>query len=61
MFAILTRPKVAAAAIMMVLIILLLVCLIPIIAVIGGRSEHIWLVTEMLPMLCRKWSEIHGD
>ena len=56
MFAILTRPKVAAAAIMFVLIILSLVFIVPIMAVAGGRNEHIGLVIEMLPMPFYLWA-----
>ena len=56
MFVILTRPKVAAAAILLVLIILSLVFLIPIIAFSAGRAEHAWLVTEMLPMPFYLWA-----
>lgn len=56
MFAILTRPKVAAAAILLVLIILSLVFVGPIIVVAGGRTEHVGLMVEMLPMPFYLWA-----
>lgn len=56
MFAILTRPKVAAAAILLVLIILSLVFVGPIIVVAGGRAEHVGLMVEMLPMPFYLWA-----
>ena len=56
MFAILTRPKVAAATILLVLVALSLVFVVPIIAVVGGRTEHHGLVMEMLPMPFYLWA-----
>lgn len=56
MFALLIRPKVAAAAILVVLVILCLVFLVPIMAVAGGRTEHVDLIVEMLPLPFYIWA-----
>lgn len=56
MFAILTRLRVAAAAILLVLVVLSLVFVVPIIAVADGRTEHHGLVMEMLPMPFYLWA-----
>lgn len=56
MFDNLIRPRAAAAAILMVLLILCLVFLVPLVAVVSGRTEHVGLLLEMLPLPFYIWA-----
>ena len=56
MIAFFTRPKLAAAAILLVLVILSLIFLVPLLAVIGGRSEHLPMLVDMLPLPLYIWA-----